>query len=278
MLSRGLAARTHWIQILHDKNLLPEDHYRIYRSLTKYSYVQKNQIYEKLSIPKNNHKNLPGFRYCQSMDFRKLIRGNKLIHKNQDIYGIPQGSPISGVLSNLYMMEFDKKINSLLSNIDGKYYRYCDDMLFIIPKGDINEIKEKITDELNNLKLTISESKTQICIFSNKKTEKPLQYLGFLFDGQKIILRSRGISKHLKKSRKSVRLANATRKKYNKKSKTSHKIYRKKLYLRHSYNGKRNFIQYGHRAAKIMSSSHIKKQLKPLWKKLKAEIDKADTE
>lgn len=78
--------------------------------------------------------------------------------------------------------------------------------------------------------------------------------------------------------KKSVKLANSTRKKYNNKNGTSQKIYRRKIYIRYSHKGRRNFIQYGHRAAKIMDTKYIKKQLKPFWKKLKLELDNADKE
>ncbi|MCW8417623.1 reverse transcriptase/maturase family protein [Fluoribacter dumoffii] len=270
--------KKNWINLLEGQNFLPEDHYCVYKSLTKYSFVEKEQLYKNLSISKNNHKRLPNYKYCHPSTFRKLIRGNKLIQINSNNYGIPQGSPISGVLSNMYMLGFDQKINELIKQVNGTYYRYCDDMLFIVPEGDIEAFHKEVSTELLKLKLEISENKTQICKFNNGMTMTPLQYLGFLFDGKKIILRSKSISKYLKKMKKSVKLANSTRKKYNNKNGTSQKIYRRKIYIRYSHKGRRNFIQYGHRAAKIMDTKYIKKQLKPFWKKLKLELDNADKE
>ena len=55
-------------------------------------------------------------------------------------------------------------------------------------------------------------------------------------------------------------------------------MFLKKLYKQYSYLGRRNFISYGYRAAKIMESSSIKKQLKPQWNKLRERIADAQNE
>ena len=49
-------------------------------------------------------------------------------------------------------------------------------------------------------------------------------------------------------------------------------LYKRKLHSLYSYRGKRNFLSYGYRAAKIMNSKSIKKQLKPLWQRFQDEI------
>ena len=50
-------------------------------------------------------------------------------------------------------------------------------------------------------------------------------------------------------------------------------LFKRKLYERYSYIGRRNFITYGHRAADLMRSESIKRQLKPLWGRLQDEIE-----
>jgi hypothetical protein len=50
---------------------------------------------------------------------------------------------------------------------------------------------------------------------------------------------------------------------------------RRKLNIRYSYIGRHNFISYAIRAAKKMKEPAIRKQIKPHWKKLNAEVEKA---
>ena len=49
-------------------------------------------------------------------------------------------------------------------------------------------------------------------------------------------------------------------------------LYKRKLHKLYSYRGKRNFLSYGYRAAKIMKSNSIRKQLKPLWQRFQDEL------
>ena len=51
-------------------------------------------------------------RYCVKAS------GNILQCPNKNTYGIPQGSPISGLLANVYMLEIDKTINNLVTDLN----------------------------------------------------------------------------------------------------------------------------------------------------------------
>jgi hypothetical protein len=55
-------------------------------------------------------------------------------------------------------------------------------------------------------------------------------------------------------------------------------MFLKKLYKQYSYLGRRNFISYGYRAARIMDSPSINKQLKPHWNRLRERISDAQGE
>ena len=83
-----------------------------------------------------------------------------------------------------------------------------------------------------------------------------------------------------KKMKRGVSLAKQTQRKYNRirelNSKEKKKIFRHKLFLTYSHFGKRNFVSYGKRAARIMQSKQIKNQLKPLFNRLKTRIENSD--
>ncbi|KKN52214.1 hypothetical protein LCGC14_0614770 [marine sediment metagenome] len=121
-----------WADLLgHSK--LPDDHYAVFRSLTRSSKVNRDDLYKALGVSKQNPKR-DRARICTPTDFRNIVRGSGMIKNNPNPFGIPQGTPISALLSNIYMFDFDREINEIVSETGGYYFRYCDDMLFIIPK------------------------------------------------------------------------------------------------------------------------------------------------
>ena len=102
--------------------------------------------------------------------------------------GIPQGNPISAVLSNLYLYELDK----LAISKGWKMVRYADDM--VVSVSNIENAKlvlEQIAKYLlDNRKLTIhpleNSSDAKTAIFLNPKQDR-MKYLGVIFDGQNLL-------------------------------------------------------------------------------------------
>ena len=68
------------------------------------------------------------------------------------VIGIPQGSPISGTLANIYMLEIDKIIAEYIDNLNGYYIRYSDDFIIIIP--NVNKEFNLIYDYLKQISNT----------------------------------------------------------------------------------------------------------------------------
>ena len=126
------------IENILEVNRLDTDYFNIYKSLVNYTYVNKDDLYKLFGIPKNNTKNFN--RICSIKDFRTKVRNiNNLINRNpkQKLHlnkGIPQGTPISALLSNIYMLDFDVKLKNFLDKTNSSYYRYCDDILIITPE------------------------------------------------------------------------------------------------------------------------------------------------
>lgn len=272
-----------WCKIL-GKARLPKDHYKVYKSLTKYSSVNRDNVYNLFNISLNKPKNHTQTRICTIEDFRDKVRGSNLIVTHPDNKGIPQGSSLSALLSNIYMIDFDETMKHYVNTFGGKYYRYCDDILVISPIEKRDEVEKFAINTIQTLNVEINEDKTEIREFLNVdgqlKSQKPLQYLGFLFDGERIMIRSSSISRYYQKMKKGVWLANKTKQKRNniRKSKgnpISKNLYKKKLYENYSHLGSSNFITYGLRAKKIMDdSTSIKKQMKKSWISLNKEIEK----
>jgi len=261
---------------------LPKDYFAVFKSLTKFSFVNKNEIYTRFNITKSVEKKIN--RICTSKEFRDIVRKEKLIHINTKTYGIPQGSPISGLLSNIYLSSFDKNIHDISTILNAKYYRYCDDIIIICQERDKLFFENYVSMLLFNLKVSINTRKTVTTIFRKNANviyaNKPVQYLGFMFDGENIFIRSATYTKFLSRMKKGVELARQTAKKYNKirilKGNNVKNIYKHKIYDRYSHLGKRNFISYALRASKKMQSKSIRQQIKPLWKKLQDQIEKAN--
>ena len=270
-----------WSQIL-GMSALPKDHYQVFKSLTKYSTVEKDVLHELLGISLNNPKCGARKKLCSPQTFRKKIRSASLIRTNNKNYGIPQGTPVSAVLSNIYMSDFDLEVNAFVRKSNGRYFRYCDDMLFIVPASEVKSTKDFVTCYIKKIKLEINPSKTEIRDFvpteTGIKSEKPLQYLGFTFDGDQVLIRSSALARYSEKMKRGVNFAKATMRKRNRlrrqRGEVEKPLFKMEIYKRYSHLGRRNFIRYGLRAAETFNSSAIKKQIKPLWNRLIDEIDK----
>ncbi|WP_312975211.1 antiviral reverse transcriptase Drt2 [Stutzerimonas nitrititolerans] len=272
-------------QALLGASQLPDDHYAVFRSLTKFSFVYRDQVYEALGLSKNNPKQ-GRKRICEPQEFRTKVRDGGLIETNKDKKGIPQGSPISALLSNVYMMGFDEQIHAYVQSCGGAYYRYCDDVLLIVPLEKEAEAKALVDQRIDAIGLEIQAAKTETCKFKlsakGLRSDRSLQYLGFVFDGANIYLRSSSLARYQERVHRGIWLAGKCMAKVNaqriSRGQLPRSIFLKKLYKRYSYLGRRNFISYGYRAAKIMNAPSIKKQLKPHWNRLRERISDAQGE
>ncbi|WP_234882386.1 RNA-dependent RNA polymerase family protein [Bacillus mycoides] len=91
---------------------LPKDIYKIYKSITQFSYVNKSDT-DNFLIQKYGHELLKQKRKDKSLsrimnakEYREFKKTNKL-YKNKKPFGIPQGSGMSAVCSNIHLIHFD---------------------------------------------------------------------------------------------------------------------------------------------------------------------------
>jgi len=93
--------------------------------------------------------------------------------------GIPQGSPVSPLLANLYMRRFvlGWKKRGLDQSLGTRIVTYADDLVILCRKGKAEEALARLREIMGKLKLTVNEEKTRIC----KVPEGEFDFLGYTF-------------------------------------------------------------------------------------------------
>jgi RNA-directed DNA polymerase len=116
--------------------------------------------------------------------------------------GIPQGSPISPLLANLYMRRFVlgwKKLG-LGQSLGSRIVTYADDLVILCRRGKAEEALHWMRELMGKLKLTVNEEKTRVC----KVPEGEFDFLGFTF-GRMYSPRTGQARLALRPSKKSIR-------------------------------------------------------------------------
>jgi hypothetical protein len=275
--------RNAWCNILETKKL-SKDHYQVFKNITKFSYIEEQDLFSlfkhKLIVKSSSGdirlkavKKVNYFRdknviaYCYLKDIshirsKGLIRSNKRLSNDVKFrqHGICQGSPISAVLANIYMLEFDELVNHQIQQLKGIYRRYSDDMVIVCDVCHRDYCVNLIEKNIKKIcDLELQNSKTQFFHFTNVNSRKVcaqefnghinqnsmnymFEYLGFAFDGTHVFLKTSSLAKYYRKMKKNVR-----RSKYYAstiKNDTNGMIFRQRLFKRFSYIGakrKRNW-------------------------------------
>lgn len=226
-----------WASLLGVK-VLPPDHYRVFRSLTNYVEVDQFEVYRRLGLWGDKvvrgrpvvgylveRRKVP-IRLCDAPTMRQVVFGeggkhSKIAKVRKDAFGIPQGTPVSDLLANLYMLDFDQDMKALATSLGGHYSRYSDDIFFVVPAEAIPpDVLERTVASAINLQgdeLKIAPAKTAVHRFTRDGDEmrcssvradapnKHFEYLGFRFDGRTVRLRDSTLSNLRGKIAKLVR-------------------------------------------------------------------------
>lgn len=264
---------------------LPEDYYKVFRSLTQYSYVNLDDV-NKIRQMECSQAETNSMTILTKKQFRKLVRGKYKnegikVHVHQGYAGIPQGSPMSGVLANIYMLDIDKCLNDFVTARNGMYRRYSDDFIIIIPNESLESFREILSFLRNTFELKVNnkikrlvelqDEKTKIyckienninlvdsTAFTVKKEKTYIKFLGFSFNGNSVTIRDSTISRYYGRMYRKIRTI-CRHNGYVKSQKNGKfvKISCKKLYAQYSKKGafggktRGNFLTYVARAKKI---------------------------
>ena len=261
---------------------LPKDHFAVYKSLTDYTFVRKDELEVHFPIPIGKGIRLE--RLCTPKQFREVIIKEELLEKNPfynkicgskklgSKCGIPQGSPMSACLSNIYMIDFDCVLNEEAKSRGAIYRRYCDDLIVICKTEDWEYFQMLITNSIKQYEVIVNNEKTEITFFKrNQKSEirgftkddkyRNLQYLGFEFNGQNAYIRSSSMSRY--SNRMSSKVEQAVNDANDFEFGQKDFVFKKKLLQRFTQRGSRNFISYAKKAyGEIMNSETVKRQVK----------------
>lgn len=237
-----------WCRLLGVERL-PADHFAVFKNITKYRVVDRVKAYERLGFygikdyTKSGH---PIYGYltpydeiptqlCSPHDFRQKILGengkyDSLVEPNREPFGIPQGAPISDLLANLYLIDFDLEMHPLAEELGGSYVRYSDDILLTVPVTvqKATEIMAELPDRIRKYgdQLLIKPEKSSLVKYTEVeggqtselivgKGRNGLEYLGFRYDGKNVYLRDSTVSNLYRKIASIARnQAEATVKRY----------------------------------------------------------------
>lgn len=276
------------IKCVNGGNTLDVADYAIYKNITKFTYVELFDISKfKNQRIKDMRELIKYFDTEEFHDFKK-----KYLKKNCKNYQIPQGSSISAVYANIYMIDFDKKINDFITSHKGIYRRYCDDIIVVVPmtyeeiKSSKNkEIEKFIYDVKDNIpQLKLNEDKTEHFFYANgvidklAGTGKCINYLGFMFNGKNVKIRDKSLFKFYCRAYRKIKKVkkNTDFKAFNAGRKAIYHSYTH-LGARQNSKGHGNFLTYAYKADKIFGDSEllesgIRNQVKRHWYKIDSKL------
>lgn len=212
----------------------------VYSSLTEYAVVDRHKVFERFDlfqkgtginrIEKRKRK-LDKMRceqlrqICSADEFRNKVCGEdpnypSLIQKNRSSFGIPQGTPISDLIANIYLIDFDQRLSRWVKKRGGRAFRYCDDVIVILPHKNgqpFDMAKEYLQTSIEshgeNLKiqnkkvavgrfLTSPSGEQVYTHIFGEASQNGLEYLGFEFDGIRVKIKDATLSNAWRKLKK----------------------------------------------------------------------------
>ena len=246
---------------------LPDDWYAVFKAATKFRHIPRVILEDNPTI----HARLQAEAREPIATMAEIKAAAISIEENTSGFGIPQGTPISAVFSNLYMWELDLAMVKACADYGAFYQRYSDDILFICSPTAEAALIEVLVSTLRALKLELKDEKTVRAVY-DPRTPQTFQYLGFNIAPDGILIRPGSLARQWRKARRCLRRT----KKIGAaaiEAGTADKIYTKKLRKRLLPTGARNFSTYARRSAKEFGSKKIIRQVRRLERMVENALD-----
>ena len=118
----------------------------------------------------------------EETDYRGGKRRTTEAKDNRCRFGIPQGSPLSPLLANLYMRRFvlGWKMLGLEQKLGSRLVIYADDLVILCRRGRAEEALAHLHAIMRKLKLEVNAEKTRIC----KMPDGTFDFLGYTSGGR----------------------------------------------------------------------------------------------
>lgn len=136
-----------------------------------FSSIEIGRILNRFNFPpfnlnKDNNRdvigNYIGWLACESMEVERIINHNaNIVFKRV----LPQGSPLSPIITNIICERLDKKLNNLANSFGVKYSRYADDITFSSMHNvyqENSDFRNSVIDIIESQYFTINNSKVRL--------------------------------------------------------------------------------------------------------------------
>lgn len=270
---------------------LPDDLYAVFKSLTHYASCRIQDVMAVKGLigsEEQGRKILDKQKKIVTKDeFHRLV--GRFV-KNPHAYGIPQGSPLCDVLANIYMLEYDLQFHSYAKALGGRYMRYCDDTIMILPLKDGHTVEEYCEHIQQMLEpfiglVELELNKTKQFVYEEGNIQPLVEvapafidYLGLRLYPTGIALRPRCLTKYYYRMRRKARgIRNWYHNPHRKGMLSYSKMYR--IYGKAPYYGagkkQRNFMSYVEMVDRLAGLSKDREAVKLLRGGAKRKIRKA---
>lgn len=237
---------------------LEPDWFSVFKAATRYRFVRLDELkkHDALAQRIKERKRHP----LATIEEVKAL--GVPLEKNPLAKGIPQGTPISASFSNLYMTDFDLKMEAEATRRGALYQRYSDDILIACPKTGWKVLHDLVEVTLAEHGLELQRAKTEI-VHLQGGSALTFQYLGYQLGHVDARLRLKSLSRQWRTAKRALKKAERVGQRAMASGKAT-KIYTRKLHIRFTSAGNRNFLAYAERSADTLQSTSIKRQAKRL--------------